>query len=274
MIRALPFIVLILHSFSASAEAVAAYGARPGYLSSVTKEREQREVEIIILPPPPSDSSTLLARPLVDQRLTREFQTQYELKFGRTDVERNYNLLNRVTVFEYPGGRAESVEAHARRQRQFGEFMIRRLTEHHVDQYAKNNPDVRPLYEMKDRLANVDLKVKQGYKIKFKYSYSGNTLDARLETPYSLGTKVTFVMGGGRVERTIYSITYPYSKFVTLSAFHEIDNHASTSFVCSHVLTKTLSATLTASQAVPVERDRWETSPRQDLILIGLSWTE
>ncbi len=268
-------LLLILISASAQAEFAIASGARPGYLSSVSRERELRDVEIVIVSPPPKENS---ARPFVSQKLTKEFQAQYETRFGRSEVERNYNASNRFTFYEYPGGLVESQQAHAARQRKFGEFMFRRLTEHHVDQYAKSNPDFRPVYELKDKIANVNVQVRKGYKLRFKYSYSGNFLDVRLENPYEVDTKVSFQMGNGfgasAVERTIFSLAYGYSKLVTLSAFYEIDQEDSTTFLASRKLSQTLSATLTAAHDVPVDRDEWRTSPRQDLILVGLAWTE
>ncbi|MGE0761977.1 MAG: hypothetical protein AB7N80_01735 [Bdellovibrionales bacterium] len=272
------FAILSLFVVSAQAEMVAVLGGRPGYLTTVSREREQRDVEMVIIPPPPKTNALLLGRPLVDPKLTREFQNQYETRFGRSEVERNYNSSNRFTFYEYPGGRLENLETHEQRQRQFGEFMFRRLTEHHVDQYAKSNPDIRPIYELKDRIANIDVKVRQGYKLRFKYSYSGNFLDVRLENPYDIATKVSFQMGSGfgpsNVERTIYSLSYPVSKITTISAFQEVDARTSTSLMGARRLNKTLSATLTASHAAPVDRDLWETSPRQNLMLLGFSWTE
>ena len=276
--RRLLFLLSFL-TISAQAEVAPIAGARPGYLASVAKEREQRDVEMVLISAPPAtEEGTLFGRPLVDPKLTREFQTQYEIKFGRTEAERNYNNSNRFAFFEYPGGKQEDLMAHEEQQQQFANYMIRRLTEHHADQYAKSNPDIRPVYELKDRISNINVQVRQGYKLRFKYSYSGNYLDVRLENPYDIATKVSFQMSSGfgpsNVERTIYSASYPVSKITTISAFQEVDVRTSTSFVGSRKLNKTLAATVTAAYAVPVDRDVWQTTPRQDLFLLGLSWTE
>ena len=268
-----------LFAASAQAEMVALLGGRPGYLDSVAKEREQRDVEMVLIAAPPSAGEAMvLGRPLVDPKLTREFQNQYDIKFGRTDVERNLSYSNRFTFYDYPGGKQETLEVHEQRQRDFANFMFRRLTEHHVDQWAKSNPDVRPVYELKDRISNVNVTVRQGYKLRFKYSYSGNYLDVKLENPYDIQTKVSFQMKSGfgpsNVERTIYSVTYPISKITSVSAFQEVDRKSSTSLVYSRRLNKTLSGNVSAARGVPIDRDIWETSPRQNLILLGLSWTE
>jgi hypothetical protein len=258
---------------------VAVVGMRPGYLADVKQERELRDVEMVLVPPPArSDADMMLGRPLFDAKLTKEFQNQYETRFGRTEAERNLGASNRFTFFEYPGGKMENIDAHTKRQRQFGEFMMRRLSEHHIDLYAKSNPDVRPIYELKEKIANVDVKVRKGYKVRLHYSYSGNILDAKLENPYEVESKVAFQMGNNmgpsQVERTIFSLTYPISKITSVSAFHELDWTSSTSLMGARKLTRSLSTTLTATQNGPVDRDQGRASPRQDLVLLGLSWTE
>lgn len=273
-------LILCLFTLSANAEVAANIaGARAGYLASIAQEREQRDVEMVLVPAPvKNEQDTVLGRPLVDSKLTKEFQAQYELKFGNTDAERIYNNSNRFAFFEYPGGKQENLEIHERRQQQFGNYMFRRLTEHHVDQYAKSNPDIRPVYELKDKISNVNVTVRPGYKLKLNYSYSGNYLDVRLQNPYDIATKITYQFGSGvgpsNIERTIYSASYPLTKVTTISAFQEVDVKSSTSLVAAQRLNKTLSATFTASRGVPVDRDIWQTSPRQNLVLLGFSWTE
>ncbi len=273
------YILALFSATSAKAELSPAVGMRPGYLTDVSEERHWREVEMVLISVPPKEQRSLLGRPLMDAKMTKEFETQYDLKFGRTDAERNLSNSNRFAFFEYPGGKTETIDAHTDRQRRFGEYMVRRLTEHHVDQYAKSNPDIRPIYEIKDKISNVNVEMREGYKLRLHYSYSGNYLDAKLENPYNLGSKITLQMkdggiGPSRVERAIFAVEYPYSKIVTVSAFHEIDNAASTSVVCARKLTRSLTSTVTLSQNAPVDRDQPLTSPRNDLILVGLSWTE
>jgi hypothetical protein len=279
--RPLLFLFALISGGSAFAELGPVVGAKPGYLSSVREERHWREVEMVLLPARGWNArdSALMGRSIFDTKLTKEFETQYELKFGRTEAERNLDNSSRYSMLETPGGEYESIDAYSDRQRKFGEYMVRRLTEHHVDQWAKSNPDVRPVYELKDRIQNVSVQMKKGYKLRLHYSLSGNYVDAKVENPYNIGSKVTFQMrdggfGPSRVERTILGLEYPWSKTIKLSAFHELDTKASTSLVGAKRLNRTLSCTLTLSQNAPVDRDVWQTSPRHDLALVGLAWTE
>lgn len=279
--RQMFYILALILSSSAVAELGPVIGSKPGYLSSVKDERHWREVEMVLLPVPRASSSPsgIMGRPIFDAKLTREFETQYELKFGRTEAEQNLDNSSRYSMLEIPGGEYESIDAYNDRQRKFGEYMARRLTEHHVDHWAKSNPDIRPVYVLKDRIQNVAVQMNKGYKLRLHYSLSGNYVDAKVENPYNIGSKMTLQMreggfGPSRVERTIFAVEYPYSKIVKLSAFHEIDNQASTSLVGARKLSRALSCTLTLSQNAPVDRNEPLTSARHDLALIGLAWTE
>lgn len=250
-------------------------GQHPGYLSEVSRERTQKIDEMVLVPPREPE---VIAKPLVDDRLTKEFQSQYRLKFGQTETEVNYNSANRYTFYDYPGGRQETILSHNDRQRDFGEFMMRRLAEHHVDQYAKSNPDIRPVYELKDRISNLDVQVRQGYKVRFKYSYSGNFLEVKLENPYEIGSKVTLQMqdsvGPSRVEKTIFNLAYPVSKVTTVQLFHELDDGVGSKVVGSRKLTESLSTNITATHNTVVDPDAVQPSQRHDLVLWGFAWTE
>lgn len=255
-------------------------GSRPGYLSSVENERKLKEEEIVLIPtPPPPSGGVLFGRPIFDARLTREFQAQYAVKFGVIEAERNLGSSNQFALFDYPGGKQETIEAHEKNQRKFGEFMFRRLLEHHVDQYAKSNPDIRPIYELKDRIANVNVQVRKDYKLKINYSYSGNYLDFNLENPYDVATKLHFEMGSGfgpsSVDRTILSLGHSLSKVTSVAAYQEFDRVSTAStLVGVRRLTKVLSSSISASINTLVDRDEPVTSQRHDIYLVGLTWTE
>lgn len=273
-----PWFIILPVILSPWAVAEPVVGGRPGYLSSVKDERYARETEMVLFSPPPVSHGIWAGRPLVNDKLTREFQTQYELKFGHTEAERNLSTSNRFAFYEYPGGQMETIEAHTARQRQFGEYMFRRLVEYHLDEYAKSNPEVRPIYELKDRISNVNVQVKKGYRLRLRYSYSGNYVDARLENPYDVATKLTFQMkegmGPSEVQRTILSLRYGFSKRLSGEAVNEFDKALGSSLIGGYQWTKSFATTLTGSNHVLVDRDNPENSPRQNLILVGMSWTE
>lgn len=264
----------------ASAKTAIPVGGRPGYLQSVAKERNLTEEEFVLVPPPPppATASMIMGRPIFDAKLSREFQTRYEEKFGRTDAERIYNTNNQFALYDYPSGKQETVEAHEKNQMKFANYMLRRLTEHHADQYAKSNPDIRPIYELKDRISNVNVQVRKGYKMHIKYSYSGNFLDIRMDNPYDVDTKLSMQMsdgfGPGHIERTILSLVYPISEKTSIAAHQEWDQSAGTTLIGTRKLTSTLSTSLSTAVHTPVDRDDPDSGPRHDLVLLGLTWTE
>ena len=242
------------------------------------EERHWKEIEMVIISPPPADISSSSSRPLVDAKLSREFETRYEREFGRTEAERNINMSNRFSFFEYPGGKQEDILSHEERKRKFAEFMFRRWAEPHVDKYFKSNRDFVPIHELKDRIANVDVEVKKGYKVKLNYSYSGNYLDVKLDNPYKIATKITYQMKNGvgpsSVEKTIYSASYPIDPLNTIGAFYEVERDSGLSLVGSRKLTSTLSTTVSASQNVVVDPDVENATQRHNLVLLGFTWTE
>lgn len=278
--RFLALMLIVCMAGLASAKTDGPAGSRPGYLLSVENERNLKEEEFVLVPPPPPvpNANLIMGRPLFDARLSKEFQTKYEEKFGRTDAERIYNTNNQFALFEYPGGKQETIDAHEKNQMKFANYMMRRLTEHHVDQYAKSNPDIRPIYELKDRISNVNVQVRKGYKMRIKYSYSGNYLDVKMENPYDLDTKLSMQMsdgfGPGHVERTIFSVGYPISKKTSVAAHQEWDQSSGTTLIGTRKLTPTLSTSLSTSVHTPVDRDDPDLKQRHDLVLLGLTWTE
>jgi hypothetical protein len=261
-----------------AAEVETVAGMRPGYLVSTEQEHNVRVSEMVYLPTPAPRPAVLMGRPLLNDKLKVEFREKYAAEFGRTEAERNYNGLNRYTFFDDPGGRQETAIAYNERQRKFGNYMLRRLVEHHVDEYAKNNSDIRPIYELKDRIANLDVKVRKDYKIKFHYNYSGNSLEAKLDNPYDIEAKLTLQMGQtvgpSKVESTTAMLSYPVSKKLTLAAFEEFDQQAATVLVASRALTKSLSSSVTLAANKLVDRDNGFNSQRHQLVLVGFSWTE
>jgi hypothetical protein len=240
-------------------------------------ERRHVEVKMAGLPIK-SDADTFLGRPLFDSRLTREFRKEYEKRFGYPEVEQDLEFGNKYTFYEIPGGKFELIEDYTSRQKKFTGYMYRRLTEHHFDFYARTKPKVRTAYEFKERISNVDVKVRNDYRLRMRYDYGANRLDARLENPYSIETKLTMEMGDGfgpsAVERTLLSVSYHLTPMSMISACHEIDHKASTSLVGLLQLTRILYSTLTIAKNAAVDREEPQTSPRHDLLQISLAWAE
>ncbi len=269
-------IFLILISFSIWSPAGFAelwVSSHPGYLSDVKDERYQRLVEIILVPKPQPLGPPL--RDLIfDQKITKDFQDQYALRFGQTEIQRNFIAPGRNDEFEYSTGAVVSIEEDIKNKRQFGEYMIRRLGEHHVDIYARSSPSIRPAYELKERISNVNLEVRQGYKFKVNYSFSGNFVGIKMENPYKIDTKLTLQMssgslGPGDIKETYLNLGYSFENKIRLES-----QYAQEDGILDVIGSKGLSETLTASITGSVYTNNTGTSIRQNLLLVGLAWTQ
>ncbi len=235
-------------------------GAKAGYLESVTAERTERTTEMVFLqkPPPPPGS-----KPFVSDKLNREFELQYELKFGRTNEERNF-LPSRYEQYS-SGGIFVTYQEDQNRKRNFGNYVIRRVSEYHADNYFKGNENLRTVYEAKDKLSNVDVKVKGGYKAKFNYSISGNYLDLNVENPYKIETRVRMAFG----DQQIYSLGYQFTPTIK-SSFEYQDWDGIVRLVTSKRLNNHFTTSITTSKDNHVRG----AAQQQDLYLFGVTWNE
>jgi hypothetical protein len=245
----------------------------PGYISDVEQERYSRNVEINLVPLPDEPEK---GEPwqIFDDELTREFKTRYEERFGRSDAERNIISPSRYDEYEYRTGVGVSIEEDQRRKRVFGEFMMKRLTEHHLDQYAKSKPAFQSVYQLKEKISNATVEVQQGYKVRLRYSYSGNYLLFRVENPYDIRTAVTMEMdpstfGPSEVQETILTVGYPITTTIDLDTQFRV-NSGDYSVIASKRLNATMATTLTAaSYSAQIDRPEPE-----DLILLGFTWNQ
>lgn len=235
-------------------------GARAGYLDSVVEERDERTAEMIFVqkPPPPPGQ-----KPFVSDKLTREFQNQYEIKFGRTNEERNF-LPSRYEQYS-SGGIFYSYQEDQRRKSAFGNYVIRRVVEYHADNYFKESPNLRPVYEAKDKYSKMDVKVKGGYKVKMNYNISGNYLDMNMENPYKVETKVRMQFGDQRIYSLGYNVTPTIKSGVEYKDWDGI---------LKWVTSKRLNAHLSASVTTSKDYFKRGEVQQQDLYLLGFTWNE
>lgn len=247
-------------------------GHHDGYLGSVEEERHLRIHELVMFDPPPPERG-IWRDIFYDPRLNREFITKYEREFGYTDAERNIDASHRFEMLEYNSGvRVITVDEDVERKRVFGEFMIRRLSETQVDNFFKSNESVRGVYEVKERVSNVDVKVKKGYKFGYNYSLSGNHMHLRMDTPFQLTNRVTLQMdpagfGPSKPLETLVYLRYPVAPKVTLSSYYKVKDG-----VLTLVGAKKLSTALTASITGSTYMHEHGTTVRQHRIILGLTW--
>jgi hypothetical protein len=273
MVPRAALVLFLTWSFSAragDAEARAAYGARPGYLFDVAEEKNERDIEMVMLERP-KDPPKATGRVLIDEKLSKEFQDQYKYRFGQTNAEQVINSPARDDEYVYYNNQNVTMQEYQRYQRQFGEYMGRRLVEYHFDHWAKNDPTIRPVYEMKDRISNVDVKLAKAYKVKWKYSFSGPYMEASLENPYHIEAKVQMQMTGvvSAPAEMVYSCGYPLTSRIQLAALYR-QRDGLYQLVATRQMTKHLSTSLTGM----MDTLAYGPAVQQNLVLVGLSWSE
>lgn len=241
------------------------YGPHPGYLETITNERDDIVHDIVIFTPPPPQGKMLKDR-IFNEKLTREFTERYEAKFGRTEQLRVFNSPNRLTyyddLFGFHGTAQEDNEEH----RRFGNFMLRRLAEFHIENYAKSDPKVRPIWEAKERISQVKLQVGPRVRFQAKYSLSANSADIKIDNPIA-NAKVSLQLGGGSVEETTISLARPITSTISAES-----HYALTDGIISLIGRKSLSPTLGLSATTSTYTHRHGTSVRESLYVAGVSY--
>ncbi len=197
----------------------------PGYLTTIEGERNLRIFEIAPVPqlPPPEKP---LSEKIFTTELTNEFKERYRYEFGQTEAERISFFPNPYSYYEATGGEFSGTALEdSEKKRDFGVYMFRRLAEFHFDHYAKNEPAVRPVWELKERIRQVKVEVSPGYTLAANYSFSGNYLESSLVNPY-LTTKVVLLMdpkttGPGPVMERWVSVQKQISPTVSIESHYK-----------------------------------------------------
>ncbi len=240
------------------------YTPHAGYIAAVKEERTEAVLDLeIFVPPPPLTS---LKSRIFNDKLSREFTDRYEAKFGRTEQQRVFNSPNRLTYYSDLWGFRGTAEEKDNEKRKFGEFMLRRLAEYHIENYAKNDPSVRPIWEAKEKISQVKMQIGKRVKFHAKYSISGNSVDIRIDNPWLL-TKITMQMGGGGVEETILSTSRSLTPTVSVES-HWYTTDGVAALIARKALTPTIGTSLTASTFTH-EHGK---SQRESLYLAGVSY--
>ncbi len=260
-------VVLLTQGFSALARS---YAPHEGYLSSVEKERDQTVSDLVVVPFPAENGPTLKEK-IFNPELSKEFKESYEQKFGRTEQQQILNPANKNLYYDNLYGIRGTDQDVNDERRKFGEYMVRRLLEFHVDNYAKSDPKIRPVWEAKERLSKVEVPVGPQMHLDVRYSIAGNTMDVFVKNPW-VRAKVTVqmnpaVFGPGPVDEIIYSLGKDVTKTVSLEAdYKSIDGIVA--YIGRKNLTERLSATLTTSTFT---HDGGQ-SVRESLYLAGLNY--
>lgn len=246
------------------------FGSRPGYLFNVEEEKNLRVIEMVMLEKPKDDKKPLI-KVIFNDKLSKEFQDQYKYRFGLTQAEQIVNNPGRDGEYTYYNSQNVTFKQYQSYQKQFGEYMARRLIEYHFDHWAKNDPAVRPVYQMKDRISNLDVKVRKGYNVKLKYNFAGPAFEVSVENPYDIEFNVVMLMNGiiSSPKDIIYSLAYQLTTRVRLEALYKQTEQIK-QLGATRRMTKRISASITGSSGqLP-----GNPSIHQDLILLGMGWSD
>jgi len=167
-----------------------------GYVNDIQKERQEkfREIFLYIRKPEPQKR---LVDAIFNVQLSREFREKYREKFGQLDTESI--IYQRASVTSADPFRhdlnliSNEVLAQQRERRAFAEYMMKRLSEWHVDNYFKSEPNMRPVYELKEKLSKVNVQVTKQTKLEVQYNLSSNNLDIIVDNAY-LDSKMSIEM--------------------------------------------------------------------------------
>lgn len=269
---ALASLVCILFSLDGAPMAAGAESRRKvprGYVSDVKAERGEVSLELVWVQNP--DNGSLLSTRIFNETLSREFKERYEQRFGQTEIERVFLAPNRTTYYNDVYGVKGTPQEISDERRKFGEFMVRRLAEWHVENYAKNDPSVRVVWEAKERISNLKVEV-ASFRLDAQYSIAGNIFDIKLVNPY-VQSKLSLLMnpdqfGPGPVDEALLSVYRPVSsRYAVEGRWRVTDGFLS--LIQYRPLGRSWSGTLTTSAAIHGAGR----SPRETLWLAGASRT-
>lgn len=163
-----------------------------GYTQDVKQEKSEAYIEIYLVTGQNHSWQTNWQKVIFTDELSREFSNRYREKFGEIDTESIVYQENNFQLLEFGRPSTKTEEDNALR-REYAEYMMKRLSEFHVDNYFKTQPQMRHVYEAKEKLKNVQVQVTQETKINAQYSLAGNQLDLILENPH-LDSKLAIEM--------------------------------------------------------------------------------
>ena len=247
------------------------YGYRSGYVQDIDKEYAEliEEVQPVEDPTPKGININKL---LFNDRLRGEFKWRYKVMFGQTEVEEMVTTPNRHQEIEYGPQIRLTTEQDRLRREEYADFVVKRLSEYHVDQYLQKSESMRPVYEAKEKFSNLNIKTKAGYSYEVNYLLSVNTLTLKFKNPFEIDVRAEWIMdkedfGPSKVQEQQISMSYRLNpRSVVSSHYKMIDG---TVVVVGHRnISRDFSGSITASTYVEPEG----ISVREKRVIFGLGW--
>ncbi|GEM_PF-2677243 len=179
------------------------------YTQDIEQEKSQSYVEVYLQFNPLKELS--LKDYIFNKELSKEFILRYQDQFKPQfePLITNYNDIS--TAYN------SSAILLTNQKKEFAEYMIKRLVEWHLDHYIQSDPAMKTIYEVKEKLQKIEVKVTKQTKLNMKYSLASNIFDFIVETPYLDEARLTLRMdpksfGPNSLQSTTLFLTKKISK--------------------------------------------------------------
>ena len=237
-----------------------------GYIADVERERTDDSRDLVWIQKP-YDGGNLRDK-IFNETLSREFRERYKQRFGQTEIERVFLAPNRTSYYNDAYGQKGTPQEMQDERRKFGEFMVRRLAEWHVENYAKTDPQVRVVWEAKEKISNYKLEV-ASFRVDAQYSIAGNILDIKMVNPY-MQSKLSLLMnpdqfGPGPIDEALLSLFKQFNSRYAAEARWRVTDGV-VSLIHYRPIARVWSGSLTTSAAVHGAGR----SARETLWLVGI----
>ncbi len=154
----------------------------PGYVSDVNIEKNEKFTEVFLSAQTPPAEPTLQNK--IFSPLSKEFKQKYFDKFGQLDTASIPLHRTNFDVFDQNTKPVNEAEKENKQRNDFADYMTKRLLEYHVDQYMKNEPKMRPVLEVKEKIQNVKVEVSKEVRLDIQYNFAGNAADLNIINPW------------------------------------------------------------------------------------------
>lgn len=176
--------------------------AHPGYAEDLQPANEEVG-EIMYSVDNPYRNDIKLSERMFDPTLKKDITTRYHEQFGRTEAE---IIQTRTPYLNSNFSEGASItfneEEYQKQQQKFGNYIAKRLVEYHFEKEAKDNPDLRGVYEAKQTLENASASVGK-IKIRARYRIASNSILTYIKNPW-VNLEARFEMSGG--SESVYSL--------------------------------------------------------------------
>lgn len=185
---------------------------KPGYAEEVNPEKEEAG-EILYAVDNPYKNEVRFSEKMFDPTLKKDITQRYREKFGRTEAE---IIQTRTPYLNSNFSEGASItfneEEYQKSQKSFGNYVAKRVVEYHLEKEAKDNPDLRGVYEAKQTIENASASVGQ-FKVRARYRIASNSVLAYIKNPW-VNLEGRFELSGNK--EAVYSVSRGLGKGYSL----------------------------------------------------------